>query len=107
MEQGRFEDAEPLLRQALTIHETRLGPEHQHVATSLNSYALLLDSMVRPSTICCGTQTVDTHQACCFMFVFASSRLSGDVLFLVKDISHQVKKMYGCEKDRNISADDG
>jgi len=41
-ERGLFDESEPLLRRALAIWETVLGPDHPHVATGLNNLALLL-----------------------------------------------------------------
>ncbi len=40
--QGRYAEAEPLYKRALAIMEKALGPEHPHVATSLENYAALL-----------------------------------------------------------------
>jgi len=40
-ERGLFDESEPLLRRALAIWETVLGPDHPHVATGLNNLALL------------------------------------------------------------------
>ncbi len=40
--QGRYAEAEPLLKRALATFEKALGPEHPHVATSLANYAALL-----------------------------------------------------------------
>ncbi len=40
--QGRYAEAEPLLKRALAIFEKALGPEHPDVATSLENYAVLL-----------------------------------------------------------------
>ncbi len=40
--QGKYADAEPLYKRALAIVEKALGPEHPHVATSLENYAALL-----------------------------------------------------------------
>ena len=37
--QGRYAEAEPLLKRALAIRENALGPEHPKVATSLNNLA--------------------------------------------------------------------
>ncbi len=37
--QGRYAEAEPLHKRALTIVEKVLGPEHPHVATGLNNLA--------------------------------------------------------------------
>jgi len=45
---GRSDEAEPMLRQAIRIHETWLGPKHPHVATALNNLALLLQATNRP-----------------------------------------------------------
>ncbi len=39
--QGRYADAEPLLKRALTIQERALGPAHPDVAQSLNNLAEL------------------------------------------------------------------
>ncbi len=40
--QGRYAEAEPLLKRALAIREKTLGPEHPRVATTLENYAALL-----------------------------------------------------------------
>ena len=40
--QGKYNEAEPLYRRALSIWEKALGPEHPDVATVLENYALLL-----------------------------------------------------------------
>jgi CHAT domain-containing protein/Tfp pilus assembly protein PilF len=40
-EQGRYADAEPLLKRALAIYEKALGPDHLDVGTSLNNLAFL------------------------------------------------------------------
>ena len=40
--EGKYAEAEPLYRQSLAIIEKILGPEHRHVATSLENYAALL-----------------------------------------------------------------
>ncbi len=40
--QGRYAEAEPLIKRALAIWEEALGPEHPHVATALENYAALL-----------------------------------------------------------------
>ena len=40
--QGRYAEAEPLLKRALAIFEKALGPEHPNVAQSLENYAVLL-----------------------------------------------------------------
>jgi CHAT domain-containing protein/tetratricopeptide (TPR) repeat protein len=44
---GRYGEAEPLARRALSIRERVLGPEHPDVATSLNDLAELLHQMDR------------------------------------------------------------
>ena len=41
-DQGKYSDAEPLIRRALAIREQALGPNHPDVATSLENYAALL-----------------------------------------------------------------
>ena len=41
-EQGRYAEAEPLYRRAITIFEKALGPEHPDTTSSLNNLALLL-----------------------------------------------------------------
>ena len=40
--QGKYDDAEPLYKRALTIREKVLGPRHPDVASSLNNLASLL-----------------------------------------------------------------
>lgn len=45
--QGRYAEAEPLLRRALAIAEKALGPEHPHVAMSLNNLAGLYEAQGR------------------------------------------------------------
>lgn len=44
--QGRFAEAEPLMRRSLDIHEKVLGLDHPAIATSLNDYALLFRRQV-------------------------------------------------------------
>ena len=44
--QGKYDDAEPLYKRALTIREEVLGPDHPEVASSLNNLATLLASQV-------------------------------------------------------------
>jgi Tetratricopeptide repeat len=39
---NRLQEAEPLMRRALRIHEQSYGPDHPDVATGLNNLALLL-----------------------------------------------------------------
>ncbi len=39
---GNYAEAEPLYERALATVEKALGPEHPHVATSLENYAALL-----------------------------------------------------------------
>ena len=41
MTTGRYAQAEPLLKRSLQIRETKLGPDHPDVATTLNNLALL------------------------------------------------------------------
>jgi tetratricopeptide (TPR) repeat protein len=45
--QGRYADAEPPYKRALTIREKVLGPDHPWVALSLNNPANLYDSKGR------------------------------------------------------------
>ena len=40
--QGKYAEAEPLYEASLAIMEKALGPEHPHLATSLEKYAALL-----------------------------------------------------------------
>ena len=40
--QGKYAEAEPLYKRSLAIMEKALGPEHPHLATSLEKYAALL-----------------------------------------------------------------
>ncbi|CAN0388434.1 unnamed protein product, partial [Ascophyllum nodosum] len=44
--QGKYDDAEPLYKRALTIREEVLGPRHPDVASILNNLASLLESQV-------------------------------------------------------------
>ena len=46
-EQGRYEDAEPLLKRSLAIREQALGPDHPDVAGSLNNLAVLYKAQGR------------------------------------------------------------
>ena len=39
--QGKYEQAEPLLKRALTIRKKQFGPEHLNTATTLNNLAAL------------------------------------------------------------------
>ncbi len=39
---GNYEEAELLYKQALAVREKALGPEHPHVAMTLENYAALL-----------------------------------------------------------------
>ena len=41
-DQGHYAKAEPLFKRPLAIMENALGPNHPHVATSLENYAALL-----------------------------------------------------------------
>ena len=43
-EQGKYEQAEPLLQRSLAINEKALGQDHPDVASSLNSLATLYRS---------------------------------------------------------------
>ncbi len=45
--QGRYAEAEPLFQRSLAIREKALGPEHPHVAQSLENYAALLRQTAR------------------------------------------------------------
>ena len=44
--QGKYDDAEPLYKRALTIFEETLGPRHQDVAGNLNNLAVCFYSQV-------------------------------------------------------------
>ena len=44
--QGKYDDAEPLYKRALTIREETLGPRHPYVAQGLNNLAGLLKPQV-------------------------------------------------------------
>ena len=44
--QGKYDDAQPLYKRALTIREEVLGPRHPDVASRLNNLASLLKSQV-------------------------------------------------------------
>ncbi len=46
-QKGRYNDAEPLHKRALSIREQQLGTDHPHVAHSLNNIALLYQSQGR------------------------------------------------------------
>ncbi len=43
MEQGKYEEAEPLHQRSLSIYEKVLGQDHPWTATSLNNLAALYD----------------------------------------------------------------
>ncbi len=45
--QGGYEEAKPLYRRSLGTFERALGPEHPHVAQSLENYAALLRQTAR------------------------------------------------------------
>ncbi len=45
--QGKYAEAEPLHQRALAIREKALGPEHPHVAQTLENYAVLLRQTAR------------------------------------------------------------
>ena len=52
MDQGRYAEADPLLKRALAIDEKALGPEHPDVGQSLNTSPLCTSTraaMARPS----------------------------------------------------------
>ena len=40
--QGKYDEAEPLYKRALAIHEKALGAEHPQVALALNNLGMLL-----------------------------------------------------------------
>ena len=44
---ARYAEAEPLYQRALAILEKALGPEHPHLATGLENYAVLLRAIGR------------------------------------------------------------
>ncbi len=46
-DQGYYAEAELLYKRALAIVEKALGPEHPHVATSLENYSALLRQTAR------------------------------------------------------------
>ncbi len=45
--QGHYAEAEPVYQRSLAIREKALGPDHPHVATSLENYAALLRETAR------------------------------------------------------------
>ena len=45
--QGKYAEAEPLYKRSLGIREQTLGPDHSHVATSLENYTALLREAAR------------------------------------------------------------
>jgi tetratricopeptide (TPR) repeat protein len=45
--QGKYEQAEPLLKRAITIGEKHFGPEHLHTIAMQKSYTSLLETMKR------------------------------------------------------------
>ena len=47
MAQGKYVEAEPLLKRSLAIREKALGPEHPDVAQALENYGDLLRKMDR------------------------------------------------------------
>jgi hypothetical protein len=62
--QGRYAEAEPLYVRALAIWEKALGGEHPHVATVLESYALLLiltGRQAEGSTLKARAETIRAH----------------------------------------------
>ena len=48
--QGKYEEAEPLLKQALSLSQELLGDRHPDVASSLNNLAMLYHSQGRSET---------------------------------------------------------
>ena len=46
-QQGKYAEAEPLARKAVTLREQALGPEHPELAKSLEEYALVLRKLKR------------------------------------------------------------
>jgi len=51
MFQGKYDEAEPLYREALAIDKKIYGDEHPEVATDLNNLALLLKSQVSQGSL--------------------------------------------------------
>ena len=47
--QGRYSEAEPLLKRSLAIRESQLGTDHPHTAQGLNNLAALYESQGRYS----------------------------------------------------------
>ena len=47
MDQGKYEQAEPLYQRALAIREQALGPEHPETLKTLQNYANLLRKVER------------------------------------------------------------
>ncbi len=45
--QSKYAEAEPLYKRSLAIREKALGPEHPHVAQSLESFAALFRQTAR------------------------------------------------------------
>ena len=43
--QGRYKEAEPFFRRALTIYEKKLRPDHPDIATTLNDMAGFYEKM--------------------------------------------------------------
>jgi len=50
-DQGRYQEAEPLLKRALGIREKFLGPDHPDLADSFNNLALLYYIQISSSLI--------------------------------------------------------
>ena len=51
MLQGKYDEAEPLYREALDIRKKVFGDEHPNVAQSLNNLASLLESQVSEGSL--------------------------------------------------------
>ena len=53
-DQGKLDEAEPLMRRDLSITEKSLGPDHPDVATGLNNLAGLLQVRGSTTRLRCG-----------------------------------------------------
>jgi tetratricopeptide (TPR) repeat protein len=63
--QGKYDKAEPLYKQSLTILEKALGPEDPRLATCLENYGALLQKMGRTAeaeTLEARAQAIRSHQ---------------------------------------------
>ncbi len=47
--QGKYAEAEPLLKRALAIYEQQLGLDHPYTARTRNNYAILRQKMQKRS----------------------------------------------------------